>query len=118
MLAGIEVARNRHGLPGAACMERAAVVGRRDRDGLDAEALARPEDPDGDLTAVRYEELPDRHAASRFSRNARRPSWPSSLVRSLAARCATSGAPGASRRRRFASRTAAGPPARRSATIR
>ncbi len=109
VLRRLEVALDRHRLAGAPGVERAGVVGCGDRDGIDPEALARSEDPDGDLAAVRYEELADRHAASRFSRNARRPSWPSSPVRSRAARCAASGAAGASRTRRFASRTATGP---------
>ena len=37
-------------------MERAAIVGRRHRDGSDPELAARAEDPDGDLAAIRHQE--------------------------------------------------------------
>src|SRR5215218_2322230 len=116
VLARVEVRLHRDGLRGSPCVERARVVWRSDGDRRDPEAVAGAEDARGDLAAVRYEELPDRHAAGRFSRNARRPSWPSAPDRRRAARSATSGAPGASPTRRLAARTASGPPARRFST--
>src|SRR5215210_5633642 len=118
VLGRIEVALDLERLACPPRVERTGVVGRCHSHGVDPQSLARPEDADGDLAAIRYEELADRHAGSRFSRNARSPSWPSSPVRSRAARCATSGAGGASRTSRFASLTAVGPPARRSARTR
>ena len=118
VLLGVEVRRDLDRLVRRAGVQRAGVVGRRDRDGRDPELAAGAEDADGDLAAVRYEELPDPHAGGRFSRNARRPSWPSSLVRRSAARATASSSPGGSSTSRFASRTAIGPPASRSATTR
>src|SRR5207244_3928661 len=81
------------GLIGLARMQRALVVRRDGGDGRDPFGCAGAEDPDGDLAAVGYEELPDLHAAGRLSRNARRPSCPSGLVRSLAASRAASSPP-------------------------
>ena len=44
--------------------ERALVVGRNHRDGLDAELSAGAKDAHGDLPAVGYEQLADRHVGS------------------------------------------------------
>ena len=49
-------------------------------------------------------------AGGRLSRNARSPSWPSSLVRRRAAICAVASPVGCSRTSCFAARTASGPP--------
>jgi hypothetical protein len=43
-------------------MERLAVGFGEDGDGPDAELAARPDDPDGDLAAIRDEDLPERGA--------------------------------------------------------
>jgi hypothetical protein len=45
-------------------MQRAAVVGRDDGDGADAELAAGAEDAQRDLAAVRDEELSDRPSSS------------------------------------------------------
>ena len=116
VLVRIEVARYTDGLARTAGVERTAVVARRDRDGLDSEAFARPEDPDGDLAAVLRAPGSPRglallqERAQAFLPLGARPE-PRRPVRDL-------GASGASRTRRFASRTAFGPPAGRSATTR
>ena len=47
-------------------MQRAAVVGRGDRDRRDPELAAGAEDPHGDLAAVRHQELPDRHRCGSY----------------------------------------------------
>ena len=44
-----------------ASVQRAAVVGGGDGDRADSELAARAEDAQGDLAAVRHQELPDRH---------------------------------------------------------
>ena len=61
VLARVEVARDLDELVGGAGVQRAAVVGSRDRHGRDPELAARPEDAHGDLAAVRHEELLDPH---------------------------------------------------------
>ena len=73
VLLGIEVAADLDGLVGSARVQRALVVRRGDGDRGDPELARRPEDPDRDLAAIRYEELPDFHAGGRLSRKARRP---------------------------------------------
>src|SRR2546430_1416382 len=118
VLLGVEVARDLDGLVGLARMQRALVVRRDGGDGRDPFGRAGAEDPDGDLAAVGYEELPDLHAAVRLSRNARRPSCPSGLVRSLAASRAASSPPGRSRISCFAARVASGPALRSSPATR
>src|SRR6185437_15494014 len=118
VLLRVEVARDLDGFAGLARVQRALVVGRDDGDGRDPLGVAGAEDPDGDLAAVGYEELSDLHAAGRLSRNARRPSWPSGLVRSLAATRAASSPPGRSRISRFAARVASGPALSNSPTTR
>ena len=91
-------------------MQRARVGVRHSGDRRDPELAARAEDAQRDLAAVRYEELLDAHEGSRFSRNARRPSWPSSPARRPAAMRASSRASdGCSRVSRFAARVASGP---------
>ena len=69
VLLGVEVARDLHGLVGRAGVQRAAVVGRGDRDRPDPELAAGAEDAQGDLAAVRHQKLPipmgwDRRARS------------------------------------------------------
>jgi len=91
---GVEVVVDLDDLVRSARMQRALVVGSDNRHRRNRFGRAGAEDPDCDLAAVGYEELPDLHAAGRLSRNARRPSWPSGLVRSLAASCAASSPPG------------------------
>src|SRR6266536_3581209 len=103
---------------GLAGVQRALVVGGDDGDGRDPFGCAGAKDPGGDLAAVGYEELPDLHAAGRLSRNARKPSCPSGLARSLAASCAASSPPGRSRISCFAARVASGPAARSSPATR
>src|SRR5688572_504271 len=89
------------------------------RDRAHPHALRRPEHATRDLATVRDEER--RHPCQRgerFSRNARRPSWPSSLTRAAAIRSIVSprtscgSRPATSRTSRFAAFTAAGPPSR------
>src|SRR4029077_2768417 len=46
-------------------------------DRLDPHLAARADDSQRDFAAIRYEEPSDRHEGSRFSMNARMPSWPS-----------------------------------------
>ena len=118
VLLRIEVARDLDGFARRSCMQRALVVRRGDGDRGDSLGRAGAEDAEGDLAAVGYEELPDLHAAWRLSRNARRPSWPSGLVRSLAASCAASSPPGRSRISCFAARVASGPALSSSRTTR
>ena len=55
---------------------------------------------------------------ARFSRNARRPSWPSALVRWVAMRCAVSSAESGARASSLAARVASGPAERSSASTR
>ena len=117
VLAGVEVRGDANGLVGRARVQRAGVVLRRDRHGRDPELAAGPEDPQRDLAAVRYEELLDAHDAPRFSRKARRPSWPSSLVRRWAMRRSVPRPSGRSSTSFFACRAASGPAVRSSATI-
>ncbi len=62
VLVDVEVARDRDELVGGARMERARVVGGRDRDGRDSEFVAGAEDPHRDLAAIRDEQLGHRHA--------------------------------------------------------
>src|SRR5439155_26607501 len=114
----MEVARDLDDLVRLARMQRPRVVGRDDGDGRDPLGGAGAKDADGDLAAVRYEELSDLHAAGRLSRNARRPSCPSGLVRSFAASRAASSPLGRSRIRPFAARVAAGPEVSSSPTMR
>ena len=64
VLRRVEVARDRHRLPRAPRVERARVVGLGDRDGLDPELAARPEDPHRDLAPVRDEQLANRPRAA------------------------------------------------------
>src|SRR5262245_65545074 len=56
-------------------------------DALDSELAARANDANGDFSAVRNQEAPDHRVdqlGDRFSRNARRPSWPSADTRRAA----------------------------------
>ena len=64
VLGRVEVARDRHRLPRAPCVESPCVVGLGDRNGLDPELAARPEDPHGDLAPVRDEQLANRPQAA------------------------------------------------------
>ena len=84
---------------------------------------ARPSSPSVLSSSIRASSLGDRtghcafrHAAGLLSRKARRPSCPSSLVRSRAARFAASSLPGLSRMSCLAARTASGPEVRSSPT--
>ncbi len=61
VLLGVEVARDLDRLVGRARVQRPRVVGRDHRDRRDALAPARAEDAQRDLSAVRHEQLPDRH---------------------------------------------------------
>ena len=61
VLLGGEVALDLDRLVGDARVEGTAVVGRGHGDGRDPGLRAGPKDPGGDLAAVRYEELSDRH---------------------------------------------------------
>ena len=79
----VQVARNLSNLAGSPGVVRADIVRSRDSDSRDPEAVACPHDAGRDLAANRYEESTDRHAGGRFSRNARRPSWPSALRSSI-----------------------------------
>ena len=63
VLLGVEVARDLDELVRRARVQRSGVVGSGDRDGRDPELAAGAEDARGDLAAVRYEQLPDRHEA-------------------------------------------------------
>ena len=103
-------------------VQRAAVVGRGHGHGRDPELAAGAEDAHGDLAAVGDQELGDRHcrrlgpassgerqAAGRFSRKARRPSWPSAPARRPAATSVVASSRGPSRTSRFAARAASGP---------
>ena len=67
VLLRVQVRRDLDGLVGDARMQRRPVVGRDDRDGRDPELAAGAKDADGDLAAVRYQELRDRHSAARLS---------------------------------------------------
>src|SRR5262249_40467641 len=58
----VEVRRHRDRLVGRARVQRAAVVGRRDRDRRDPERAGGAEDAHRDLAAARYEKLPDLHS--------------------------------------------------------
>ena len=64
VLLGVEVTRYLYDLVGRAGMERAAVVGSDDGHGGDSELAARSEHALRDLTAVRDEQLLDRHERS------------------------------------------------------
>src|SRR5205085_7857946 len=103
VLVRVEVARDVDRLVGVAGVE-IRVVERDHGDRGDSLGRAAAEDPGRDLAAVGYEELSDLHAAGRLSRNARRPSCPSALVRSFAASFAAASPPGRSRLTCFAAR--------------
>src|SRR5215831_3434888 len=62
VLLGVEVARDLDDLVRRAGVQRAFVVRRDHGDGHDAELAARPEDAERYLSAVRHEQLLDRHA--------------------------------------------------------
>ena len=64
VLLGIEVMGDLDQLIRRAGVQRAHVVGRRDRHGGDVELAAGAEDADGDLAAIRDEQLLDRHGRS------------------------------------------------------
>jgi hypothetical protein len=66
-LGRVEVASDRNPLISLPRVEGAVVVGRVDGDRPDAEPAACGEDADGDLAAVRYEELADSHRVRRLS---------------------------------------------------
>ena len=53
VLVRLQVRGDLDGLVGGARMQRAAIIGRDDRHGLDPERAARPEDAQRDLSAVR-----------------------------------------------------------------
>ena len=72
VLLRVEVARDRDGLVGQAGVQRAAIVGRDDRDRRDPELPAGAEDAKGDLAAIGDEELPDRHGRDCTSRGLQR----------------------------------------------
>ena len=57
----VEVGGDRDGATRDPRVERSGVVGGCDGGGLDAEPLARAEDADGDLAAVRHQEPSDCH---------------------------------------------------------
>ena len=61
VLLRVQVRRDLDRLVGRARVQRAAVVGRDDRDRADAQRTARPEDAHRDLAAVRHEQLADLH---------------------------------------------------------
>ena len=63
VLGGVEVRSDLDDLVRRACMKRAAIVGRDDRDRLDSEPGAGAEDANRDLTAVRDQESADGHRA-------------------------------------------------------
>src|SRR5215210_1491083 len=117
---------------GEAHVHRALVRLRVDGHGGYAELAAGPDHAYRHLPAVGDEQLLERrlvqshdsrHAGSRFSRKAPRPSWPSSPVRSSAMRRAvisvafSESASRSSRRRAFVAARASGPPASSPATF-
>src|SRR6266480_2709115 len=67
---GEQVALDLDRLVCVARVEGAEVVGRGDGDGPDPRLAARPEDARGDLAAIRYEELLDRHRTANVIREA------------------------------------------------
>ena len=62
VLLRVEIAGDFSQLIGGTGVERAEIVGRRNGDCLDPERTTRAEDPHGDLSSVRDEQSPDRHA--------------------------------------------------------
>jgi hypothetical protein len=64
VLLGVEIARDLDRLVRRTGVESATIVGGGDGDRSDAELAARPEDPHGDLTSVRDQQLLDRHGAT------------------------------------------------------
>ena len=108
---GVEVARDHGREVGRPGVERAEIVRRHDRHRLDVAGTAGAEDAKRDLAPVRDEQPADHwrftrsqldQSGRRRSRKARRPSWPSPLVRRSAMRRPVSGPSGRSRTRRFA----------------
>src|SRR5215208_5156425 len=116
VLLQVEVRDDVLGLAGRARVQRVTIVRGRHRNRRDPELAAGPEDPQRDLAPVGYEEFFDAHEGSRFSRNARRPSWPSSLVRLWAILRSVLRPSGRSRTSFFAWRAASGPAERSSAS--